>query len=258
MTQRIESLTNAKIKQLVRLLDSSKERKKEKSFVLEGLRLCLDCLNNSAIKAESLFFTEDCFKKNEALLGDIPGRLPSFVITEAIAKKLARTESSQGVFLLCRMPEEACEISPFGKYLALENVQSPDNFGAICRCAEAMGLDGIIVSGGVDVFNPKALRASMGSALRLNIIKADNLCEVLERLGKNGMKLFAAVPDSSALKVSDFTFDGGAVVIIGNEANGVSQEAKALCTLLTIPMKGRAESLNAAAAAAIIAWEMAQ
>ena len=258
MIQKIEALTNPKIKQLVRLQDSSRERKNEGKFVLEGLRLCLDCIDNSPIEAESVFFTEKLRMKCESDIDRVSKLLPSFEITEAIAKKLARTESSQGVFLLCKMGSGFVEIDKSGKYLALENVQNPDNFGSICRIAEAMGLSGIIVSSGVDPFNPKALRAAMGSSLRLNIIKADNLIETLERLLSAGMRIYSSVPDRSAAPIGEADLSSGCVVVLGNEANGVSDEVKKISSLLTIPMRGKAESLNVSAAASIIAWELSR
>ena len=258
MIQKIESLTNPKVKQLSKLLDSSKERQKEGKFVLEGLRLCLDCVENSAIKAESVFFTDSIFKKSGALIQNAFADVPSFEITEAIAGKLARTESSQGIFLLCAIFDSSSPIDPRGKYIALENIQNPDNFGAICRCAEAFGLDGLIVSGGVDMFNPKALRAAMGSSLRLNIIKTAILSETILDFKKIGGRVFSAVPDRVAKSISDADLSPGAIVVVGNEANGVSGEISALCEKITIPMTGGAESLNAAAAAAIIAWELSK
>ena len=82
-----------------------------------------------------------------------------------------------------------------GKYIALEGVSNPANFGAVVRTAEAVGLDGVIVSGGCDIYNPKSQRAAMGSLFRLNIAETDDLPNTLKELAGNGMSVLAGVPD---------------------------------------------------------------
>ena len=133
----------------------------------------------------------------------------------------------------------------------LENVQDPSNLGAISRTAEALGIDGLIVCGGCDIYNPKALRASMGSALRMNIISRANAVETINEANENGMLTLASTPDKK------INMTGGTVCVVGNEGNGVTQETMNACRMrVTIPMGGRAESLNAGTAAAILIWEM--
>ena len=141
--------------------------------------------------------------------------------------------------------------------MCLEDVSNPSNFGAVVRTAEAVGLDGVIVCGGCDIYNPKSQRAAMGSLFRLNVVVTENLPEYLTQLRSEGMKVYSGVPDSDAVKITEVDMNGGVVCVIGNEGNGITQETKEASTLLvTIPMKGRAESLNAAAAASILIWEM--
>jgi TrmH family RNA methyltransferase len=96
----------------------------------------------------------------------------------------------------------------------------------------------------------------MGSLFRLNVVQTDDLPFFLSELREKGMKVYAGVPDSSALKITDADMSGGVVSVIGNEGNGITDETCNACTPVTIPMKGRAESLNAAAAASILIWEM--
>jgi TrmH family RNA methyltransferase len=181
-------------------------------------------------------------------------------VSDEVAEKLSDTKSNQGVFCLCKMLDKKTNIGKIkynGKYIALEDVSNPANFGAVVRTAEAVGLDGVIVSGGCDIYNPKSQRAAMGSLFRLNIAETDNLPETLKELAENGMTVLAGVPDSGAEKITEIDMNGGVVAIIGNEGNGITEETCAVATkLVTIPMKGRAESLNAAAAASIIIWEM--
>ena len=100
-------------------------------------------------------------------------------------------------------------------------------------------------------------RSAMGSLFRLNVIETDDLPVFLKELASEGMAVYAGVPDSNAEKITQVDMSNGVVTIIGNEGNGISTETcEAATKLVTIPMKGRAESLNAAAAASIMIWEM--
>jgi TrmH family RNA methyltransferase len=138
----------------------------------------------------------------------------------------------------------------------LEEISNPSNFGAICRTAEAVGLDGIIIKGGCDIYNPKVLRAAMGALFRLDVVVTDDLISLLNTLKTNSMKIYGSVPDANAEKITNIDKSQGMVCVIGNEGNGISDEVKGFSELVTIPMNGYAESLNAAAAATIIMWEM--
>ncbi len=181
-------------------------------------------------------------------------------MSEEIAEKLSDTNNNQGVFCVCKMLDKKTNIGKIkynGKYIALEDVSNPSNFGSVVRTAEAVGLDGVIVCGGCDIYNPKSLRASMGSLFRLDIAVTDNLSRLICELRENGMKVYAGVPDSAAVKITEADMSEGVACVIGNEGNGITEEVKAASTeLVTIPMKGRAESLNAASAASIMIWEM--
>ncbi len=184
----------------------------------------------------------------------------TFIVSEEVAEKLGDTKNPQGVFCICKMLDKNTNIGKIkynGKYIALENVSNPSNFGAVIRTAEAVGLDGVIVSGGCDIYNPKSQRAAMGSLFRLNVIEVEDLPAFLKELALNGMSIYAGVPDCNAEKITQVDMKNGVVTIIGNEGNGISAETcEAATKLVTIPMKGRAESLNAAAAASIMIWEM--
>jgi TrmH family RNA methyltransferase len=153
------------------------------------------------------------------------------------------------------MPEKNTVIDPCGRYVALENINDPSNLGAVSRTAEALGVSGIILSAnGCDPYSPKSLRASMGTLLRMPIIIMNDFVECIKN---SGLKSYACVVDSNAKSITDVDFCDGSVVMIGNEANGLTTEAKAVASeKITIKMTGKAESLNAATAAAISIWEM--
>ncbi|MBQ7116739.1 MAG: RNA methyltransferase [Clostridia bacterium] len=258
MMNRLDSVSNEKIKLAVKIAASSKARKETGLFFLEGLRLCRDsALTGTVIRYAFVTdksyekFGDDaefiCSKANEA-----------YLISETVADKLSLTQTPQGFFCLC----EKCSslslssVDSEGKYIALENIQDPANLGAICRTAEALGITGAILCGCCDRYSPKSQRAAMGSLLRLPVLESDDLCRDIELLKEKGMAVYATSPDSSAEKITEIPMDGGIVCVIGNEGNGVSDEVFSLCRKVTIPMKGNAESLNASMAAAITMWEM--
>ena len=152
---------------------------------------------------------------------------------------------------------DADEIRPDGKYIALENLQDPSNLGAVCRSAESLGLDGLIVSGGCDIYNPKALRAAMGSSLRMNVVSTENLGDLIDSANSKGMLTLASVPRNTATDIRTVSMNGGVICCVGNEGSGLTAETIEKCKLqVVIPVSGRAESFNASAAAAILAWEL--
>ena len=253
----IQSRTNAKIKDGCRLTASAKYRREQGLFTLEGLRLCADAAQ-SGCQVQTLFLTADAEEKGgERLKILLKNAQKIYTVTEEVAEKLSDTVSSQGVFAILQMlPETALAIQKGGKYVVLDTVQNPQNLGAIARTAEAFGINGLIVGGGCDRYNPKALRASMGSLLRLPVFETEDLAATVREIGKT-VPTFATVPDCTAESICVQDFSGGAAAIIGNEGNGVREAVlSAAQKRVTIPMRGNAESLNAAAAATVTVWEM--
>lgn len=254
----IDSVSNERVKSAVKIASSNKTRRQTGMFFLEGLRLCRDAAL-TGYDIDSFFVSRRAYEKYTEDAEIISSASKnSFIVNELVENKLSVTQSSQGFFCLCKIKEDLSEadIDFNGKYIALENVQDPANLGAVARTAEALGINGIIAEGGCDIYSPKAQRAAMGSLLRLQVIRANSLYDTLSYLGENSMKLYATTPDSSCEKITDCDMSGGVVAVIGNEANGVSDDIFSLCQKVTIPMLGRAESLNASMAAAITMWEM--
>lgn len=261
----ISSKNNEVVKNVSKLLKSSSERKKQGLFVIEGIRLCLDAFLNN-VKVSMCLITEDCLKKSPELQKFIDELKSVYIISHEVAEKISDTKTTQGVFCVCEMDKKNFaggsilnEINPHGRYIALKDVQNPDNLGAVARTAEALGLDGMIVSGGCDIYNPKALRASMGALMRFTCIQSDNMYELVNFLKEKNMVSYACVVRGYDLTVENITRRDGVVMFIGNEANGLDDEFSKKCDMrITIPMKGRAESLNAAEAATIVMWEISK
>lgn len=251
---KISSRDNALIKLVCGLQSSRKERKKNALFVLEGLRICYDAFENS-IKFDKFIVSETAAKR---LYDDIKKLSKNaekcYVLTDSLFEKISETDSPQGIIAVAKIPEKTEKIDASGRYIGLENLSDPSNLGAVSRTAEALGVSGIILSGNsCDPYSPKALRASMGTLVRMPVFVTDDLIETIKQ---NKLNPYACVVDSDAMPINKVEFKGGDILLIGNEANGLSSEIKAQSKPVTIPMSGKAESLNAAVAASIAMWEM--
>ncbi len=254
----ISSVSNEKIKFAVKIATSSKHRKENNMFFLEGLRLCCDA-SLTGVKIVQCFVSEAMYEKNKIEIDSLfASSKRSYLVTSPVSNKLSLTKSTQGVFCLCQyLTNNSGEaLDEQAKYIALENVQDPSNLGAIARTAEALGIDGIIMQNCCDHYNPKAQRAAMGSLFRVKLFDVASLFDTLQSCQNSNMKVFATTPNVEATPITKLDLSGGVVCVIGNEANGVTQEIFDICEKITIPMLGRAESLNAATAATITIWEM--
>ena len=252
----ITSRENSLITLISSLQTSAKARRENGLFVLEGLRICSDAFENG-IGFDKLIVSNNAFEKyHDTVEKFSENAAECFLLPDRLFARISDTLSPQGICALCKTPvlyEDG--IDPNGRYVALDNISDPSNLGAIARTGEALGAAGLILSSGCcDPYSPKALRASMGTLLRIPLII---LHDFAARLKNTGLRTFACVPDQNALPITKAEFNDGCTVIIGNEANGITAATKeAADQLIMIPMNGRAESLNAAAAAAIAVWEM--
>ena len=258
MISKIDSIQNPLIKKASKLISSRSFRYSQQSFVIEGLRLCSDAIKSKAEISELMFTSDFALKHGEELKSFCEHAEKSFEISPAAAKKICDTQNPQGLFCICRMKQNDFSLNQGGRYIALENIQDPSNLGTIARTAEALGADGLILSRGCcDIYNPKALRGSMGAFFRLPYVTADDFCEYLKTAQSDGFQIMATSPDSSCEDISSAKKSDSLIAIIGNEGDGISPDAFACADkAVTIKMRGRAESLNAAAAAAIVMYEV--
>lgn len=251
----ITSKDNQLIKFVGLLQNSSKQRRNNRLFVLEGLRICLDAFENN-IKIDKLIVTKDALNKYKEKIEELKKISDScYILRDDLFKKISDTNTPQGIIAVAKFPEISKVVSENGRYIALENISDPSNLGAIVRTAEALGVSGIIVSlDGCDPYSPKSLRASMGTLLRMPVFVTDDIIKFIK---DNSLRSFACVVEKTAEPIYNCKFNGGDVLLIGNEANGLERQTKTDAEkLVTIPMSGKAESLNAAAAASIAMWEM--
>ena len=153
----ITAKNNPKIKEVKSLLTSSRDRRNSGLFVVEGVRLCLDALL-SGCEIESVFCTENCAEKYGDEIASLRDGCKSFyTVSNDVLKAISDTVTPQGVVCTVKMKQNSFEYEKGKKYIALDTIQNPDNLGAISRTAEALGLDGMVIFGGCDIYNPKAL-----------------------------------------------------------------------------------------------------
>lgn len=255
--ERIASKNNETIKKITKLFKSSSYRKQEGLYVIEGLRLCMDAVL-SENQFPALFVTDKFVNERKSEYEKLSNSAQKiYILPNDIMQKLSDTVTPQGVVGVLPITDNKFTFEQDGKYLTLVNLQDPSNIGATARTAEALGLSGLIVCGGCDIYNPKVQRASMGAFFRMNVCTYDTAENMLEHLKSNGIKTFATTPRDTAEPIYNLKFDNTCAVLIGNEANGLPDEIIANCDyMITIPMAGRAESLNASAAAAIVCYEV--
>lgn len=261
MSERITSRKNPAIKLAAKLVSSAAFRRETGLFVAEGARLCRDAAD-SGLAVTAVYATPHALEKYDGYL-QAAVRLAGGVteIEPHVAELLADTRQSQGIFCVCRLPQEqrgAAQMPPDGHYLALEQVQDPGNLGAVLRTAEALGINGVLLLGdSCDLYAPKTLRAAMGAVFRIPVYAEQDTAVAVQQCREKGLAVLAAAPDARAKRILTVDFAKPTVLLVGNEGNGLSRTAIALADdCVTIPMAGRAESLNAAGAAAILMWEM--
>ena len=259
----ITSIQNQQIKNVQLLQKKSSERKSRGLFAVEGEKMFLECLKYGTVA--KVYFSESYYEhkkaegKNYLNDGTIPEGTEAETVSDSCFKAMCETVTPQGVIALVKMPEYDTEklINNASSLLVLEDLQDPGNLGTIMRTAEAAGMDGIILSDtSVDLYNPKTVRATMGAIFRMPAVYVKDIKETVRTLNVKGFNTLAAHLSAT----HDYTkadYSGKTAVLIGNEGNGLSEELTALAAeKIIIPMDGKAESLNAAVAAALCMYEI--
>lgn len=252
---RITSVSNQIIKE-VRSLNNKKGRKTAQAILLEGYRLAKDALDSGA-EIRYLIISDSFFQKEELFISQMPN-IKSVQVPDELFSRISETESPQGILAVAEKPvyDKKEIISSIKRVIALENIQDPGNLGTIIRSADACGFDAVLLSkDSVDPYNPKVIRSTMGSLFHIPVIVEDNFTEALHELKSNNI-LLAAAHIRDALPCWQADMSGKVAIIIGNEGNGLSDKVLDLADItVMIPMSGKAESLNASAAASILIYE---
>ena len=241
----------------IRKLKDKKYREENNEFIIEGIKLLEEAINENA-NIKKVIICDDCNLENDIyneLKYEI-AKLDCIYVSEKIFEYISDVKSPQGIMAIIEKDNGNKEIDyNENVILILDNIQDPGNMGTILRTADSLNLKQIIISkGSSDVYNPKVVRSTMGAIFRINIIESENLIKTVKDLKKHKISVVSTSLDTNK-SIYDIEYNKTAI-IIGNEANGVSQELQDLSdNKVKIPMLGKTESLNASVATAIILYE---
>lgn len=252
MAERITSRTNPLMTHIRKLSASRSYREKAGEYLGDGVKLLEEAVRWGA-DLTCVVFTPG------TALPAIPAGVRLVEIPRDVMASVSPMETPQGALFLARRPDTALpEVLSGRRYLALEGVQDPGNVGTILRSADAFEADGLILLPGcADPYGPKTVRASMGAVFRCPAW-ACTLAELTALLKVSGLPLYGAAlrADTVDARAADYA---RCALAIGSEGRGLSRETLAACGLtVKIPMSEHCESLNAAAAAAVLLWEAAR
>lgn len=253
----ITSKSNEKAK-FIKSLNDKKGRIKNNCFYLEGIKVVNEVLD----KKEAINFKFIACSKE--ILENVNGgnnilerlkkyrNLEVIYFSKEVFESLTDTKTPQGILAVIEIPKYD-KINDKRNILILDKIQDAGNIGTIIRSADAFGIDTIVCTKGTaDCYSPKVLRSTMGSILREKIIYLDNINEI-----KNiGYTIVGTVLDDKSITLENLKISKKMAFVMGNEANGISNEVKKLCDIFVkIPMTGNAESLNVAVATSIILYK---
>lgn len=254
----ITSNSNPKVKQIIQWQSKARERRNAGIFLTEGFRMFEEAPVESI---QQVYLSEEAQERIHRR-PEAERKLNATgyeTVTKEIFARMSDTQTPQGILCVVRRPGHSMEQLLQAEdplLMVLEDLQDPGNLGTIIRTGEAAGVTGVIMSAGtVDVFNPKTIRATMGSVFRVPFLYVESLRETIELLHRRGIHTYAAHLDGRA-EYDGFSFREPTAFLVGNEGKGLTEETAAQAErYLKIPMEGQVESLNAAIAASLLMYE---
>ncbi|WP_087971857.1 TrmH family RNA methyltransferase [Oceanobacillus rekensis] len=243
----ITSVKNEKVKNWKKL-HKRKERMNTSTFMVEGFHL-LEEASNSDWEILEIIIQED------VALPEWTDKYPIEIVSENVLSHISQTKAPQGVLAVIKMAEPK-DRHGGSHILIIDSIQDPGNLGTMIRTADAAGMDGIILGEGtVDLYNDKVIRATQGSIFHIPIYHA-NLHQELMLLKEKGFSIWATAL-MQASNYNEVLTDGKVAIIMGNEGAGVDPDLLELADqIVTIPIYGKAESLNVSIAAGILMYHL--
>lgn len=250
--EQITSRKNPLIGHIRKLIGDRAYRRECGEFVGDGIKLLAEAVHWNAPLTCVVCTADVC-------LPDLPDHVRTVEVPRDVMESVSPMKAPQGAIFLCRMPALAPPDRLEGdRWLVLDGLQDPGNVGTIWRTADALGADGLLLSEDcADPWNHKTVRSTMGACFRLPVYQVERQA-LPALLKRSDLPLYATAlrEDTIDLRDADLT---RAAVVIGSEGRGASEQLlTASGKTLKIPMRERCESLNAAAAAAVVLWEMAR
>ena len=270
----ISSTANAQIKYLIKLQEKNAVRRKERVYICEGRKMFAEILQYARKDIVKAYFSESFYIEstgskeflNSGNFEEILSEIPFEIVADTVFREISQTITPQGVLAIVRQPEyslgqltEGASDNKGGqaRLLLLESLRDPGNLGTILRTAEGAGMTGVILNReSVDMFNPKVIRSTMGAIYRVPFVYVQDFIALADSLKAYGFTIYAAHL-AGAVEYDAPRYPARTAIMIGNEANGLSEEAAAAADIrIRIPMAGKVESLNAAVAAAVLMYEV--
>ena len=255
----ISSISNAQIKNLIQLQKKSKARKEEGVFVCEGIKMFEEAAAFHDGRIKKAYISESLYNESGNHINSLK-EVDFEIVADSVFKEAAETMTPQGILAIIKQPSYSLShmmSDNHGRLLLLEDIRDPGNLGTIIRTAEGAGFTGVILSKGcVDIFNPKVIRSTMGAIYRVPFFYSDDFYKTITDLKEQNVSVYAAHLEGACF-YDTIAYEEKTAIMIGNEANGLSNESAALSTrCIKIPMEGKVESLNAGIAAAILMYEV--
>lgn len=254
----ITSNSNPKVRQIIQWQNKAGERRSANIFLIEGFKMFEEAPEQ---KIRQVFVSSDASERIGAdpVLRERLERIGYEEVAGDVFARMSDTRTPQGILCVVERPQYSLEQllqTEDPLLVVLEDLQDPGNLGTIIRTGEGAGITGVIMSGHtVDLFNPKTIRATMGSVFRVPFVYVEDLLHTIQRLDQKGIHTYAACLQES-MYYDCYSYKEGTAFLIGNEGKGLTQEIAAQARHhLKIPMEGEVESLNAAVAAALLVYE---
>lgn len=250
-------------------LSDRKHRTRSGLFRFDGIKLASEALLRDVELHAVLLRQSDAETVTERIFSLSGKRFPDnarvVCVADHVFDSLSEESAPEGVICVARMQKQMHatwqQTPPISeRVMLLEAVRDPSNLGAIIRSATAFGVDRLILSADcADIYNAKAVRASMGTLFSQRIDRTDDLAVAIMALRQSGRRVFAAALDDKAERLGEFVIEKGDCAVIGNEGHGLSAPVIEACgRTVYIPMTERAESLNAAVAASVLMWSFSR
>ena len=256
----ISSKNNPQVKNINLLQKKAKAREEQGVYVVEGTKMFEEARDLKLL--QKAFLSESFYQMKLKETKNYFENLDYEVVSDSVFKEMSETKSPQGILGIVKQTSYSLEeitSNPTPLLLLLEDIRDPGNLGTMIRTAEGAGVSGIILNHScVDIYNPKVVRSTMGSIYRMPYYQTKDFISTLTALKELGITIFAAHLNGRNYDL-DGSFQQSCAFLIGNEANGLSEEASKMADIrIKIPMEGKVESLNAAIAAAILMYEAAR
>jgi TrmH family RNA methyltransferase len=250
----ITSNQNSKIKLIRALLGRSKERREEGAFVAEGVRLVEEAAKANW-KCRFALYDETLNERGKSQVESLRSRgVDVEEVSASVMKSISETEAPQGILAILEFNQLPITNHP-NFILIPDQIRDPGNLGTLLRSAAASGVDAVLIPPETtDAFAPKVLRSGMGAHFRLPI-HSMSWGEIEKVVKLEGLKVYVA--DMIGPSCWETDLRQPVTVIVGNEAEGVSESARKLANgKISIPMSGETESLNAGVAGSVLMFEV--